>query len=145
MTLAELENKMAVLLGGRAAEMLIFGEYSTGAADDLAKATEIARAIVTRYGMYEKLGMMSYENDPDPGLVPQGRSDPRHYSEETAREIDCALRDLVGAAFDRASRILTINRAALEAGAQSLLERETLTADELPEVRSEEARTRARA
>jgi len=136
MTLGELQNKMAVLLGGRAAEMLVFGEYSTGAADDLARATEIARAIITRYGMYAKLGMMTYETEPGP-FAQDGapHAEGRRYSEETAREIDCAIRELVDSAFNRATHILTRNRTALDKGASDLLERETLGGDDLPAVR----------
>jgi len=107
MTLDELENKMAVLLGGRAAEVLIFGKLSTGAADDLNKASEIARSIVTRYGMNETLGQMTYDREPAmflPGVFPQGRE--RDYSEETAREIDCAVRELVAQAYKRAHGVL---------------------------------------
>jgi len=136
MTRGELENKMAVLLGGRAAEMLIFSEYSTGAADDLSKATEIARGIVTRYGMIPKLGMMTYESDP-PSFIGNGGGFPfdgRRYSEDTAREIDCAIRELVDRAFTRATAILDRNRAALEQSARELLERETLTAEDIPAV-----------
>jgi cell division protease FtsH len=132
MTLDELENKMAVLLGGRAAEVLIFGKLSTGAADDLNKATDIARSIVTRYGMNETLGQMTYDREPAlflPGAFPQGRE--RDYSEETAREIDCAVRELVAQASERARSVLEQHRAILEAGALRLLERETLTAEEL--------------
>jgi cell division protease FtsH len=132
MTLDELENKMAVLLGGRAADVLIFGKLSTGAADDLNKATDIARSIVTRYGMNETLGQMTYDREPAlflPGAFPQGRE--RDYSEETAREIDCAVRELFAQASKRAHGVLEQHRAILEAGALRLLERETLTAEEL--------------
>ena len=132
MTLDELENKMAVLLGGRAAEKLVFGKLSTGAADDLDKATGIARSIVTRYGMSEALGQMTYDSEPNaflPGVQQMGRT--REYSEETAREIDCAVRALVDQAFDSATGILTERRPALEAGAQRLLEVETLSAEDL--------------
>ncbi|MCP5152822.1 MAG: ATP-dependent metallopeptidase FtsH/Yme1/Tma family protein [Ectothiorhodospiraceae bacterium] len=135
MTLDELENKMAVLLAGRAAEMLVFERLSTGAADDLAKATDIARSIVTRYGMSGALGQMTYEQEPDqllPGAPTFGRG--REYSEQTAREIDCAVRDLIERAFDHATAILTERRAALDAGAQALLARETLTGEELAAV-----------
>lgn len=136
MTRAELESKMAVLLGGRAAEILQFGEFSTGAADDLSKATEIARGIVARYGMTDALGMMTYESDPSPflGNGMAARPEGRRYSEDTAREIDCAIRELVDQAFQRATRILQRNRTALEAGATQLLQRETLTENELPNV-----------
>lgn len=135
MSRSELEDKMTVLLGGRAAEVLIFAECSTGAADDLGRATEIARSIITRYGMYTQLGMMAYEIDPAPYSTDgAGRPEARRYSEETAREIDCGIRALVDGAFTRATAILTTNRASLESGAQLLLERETLLADDLPPV-----------
>jgi cell division protease FtsH len=134
MTREELERKMAVLLGGRAAEQIVFGHLSTGAADDLAKVTDIARAMVTRYGMVAKLGHVSYERDPGsfltpvPGYAPPA---PRAYGEETAREIDCAIREIVAGAFAQAVETLTGHRALLEKGAAMLLEKETLTESEL--------------
>jgi cell division protease FtsH len=143
MTRDELDNKMAVLLGGRAAESIVFDQLSTGAADDLAKVSDIARSIVTRYGMFGKLGHVAYEPERyaflgAPGL-PYGQ--PRQYSEETAREIDCAVREIVDQAFVKAKEILTHRRDVLESGARALLERETLGEDDLrtlagPEVRS---------
>jgi cell division protease FtsH len=134
MSSPELENKMTVLLGGRAAESVVFGELSTGAADDLAKATNIARSMVTRYGMDEKLGMVSLESErstflPTPGDYAVARRD---FSEETAREVDCAVRDLIAQAFERAVGILEAHREVLEESAQRLLEKETLGGDELP-------------
>jgi len=128
MTGGELAAKMAVLLGGRAAEQLVFAEVSTGAADDLAKVTEIARSMVTRYGMHDDLGTIVYEEPRRtfldvPGLEPPART----YSEDTARAIDKAVRQLVDAAFRRSMQLLEARRAALEAGAQRLLEKETLT------------------
>ncbi|WP_374262153.1 ATP-dependent zinc metalloprotease FtsH [Zoogloea sp.] len=127
MTRAELENKMAVLLGGRAAEQIIFGEVSTGAADDLQKVTGIARSIVMRFGMDAKLGNVAYDTEKSnflgqPAAAPQERS----YSEETAREIDCAVRDIVAGAFARSLAILTERRTVLEDTARALLVRETL-------------------
>lgn len=136
MTRDELENKMAVLLGGRAAEMLTFDMSSTGAADDLSKATDIARSIVVRYGMDETLGETTYEADPAPmlGTVTGFSERRRLYSEETAREIDCAVRAYIHRAFERATAILQTHRRALDDGAGLLLERETLTAEELPSI-----------
>ncbi|MDP6705076.1 MAG: ATP-dependent zinc metalloprotease FtsH [Alphaproteobacteria bacterium] len=135
MTRGELVDKMAVLLGGRAAEDLIFDELSTGAADDLSKATDIARGMVTRYGMVEGLGQVTYETDPAPFLQPQGGvpqfGEVRRYSEETAREIDCAVRKLVDAAYTRARALLESNREVLKRSAGALLERETLTEEDL--------------
>jgi cell division protease FtsH len=138
MTREEMENKMAVLLGGRAAEMLIFGRESTGAADDFAKATDIARAMVMRFGMNEKLGLVAWEEEGREFLAgtptPAG---PRRYSEQTAREIDDAVRDTVHRAFETASAILARARALLERGARELLEKETLQEDDLQALRSE--------
>jgi cell division protease FtsH len=128
---SELENKMCVLLGGRAAERVAFDTISTGAADDLGKVTDIARSIVMQYGMDEKLGHVVYEPKRLRFLDTQLDASPRQYSEETAREIDCAVRALVEAAFARAVAILTANRAVLERGAKLLLERETLSDAEL--------------
>jgi cell division protease FtsH len=124
MTREELENKMAVLLGGRAAEHLVFGHLSTGAADDLSKATEIARSMVTRYGM-GGLGPVTYETEPNAFLGMPGGSR-RLYAEETAREIDVAVRGLVESAFGRARGILLANRPLLDESAKALLVRETL-------------------
>jgi cell division protease FtsH len=136
MTRRELEDKMAVLLGGRAAEHIVFGHLSTGAADDLAKATEIARSMVTQYGMVEKLGHVTYDRRPSPFLdVPQAMApEARRYSEETAREIDCAVREIVGGQFRRAVAVLEANRDVLEASARALLEKETLDERELAAV-----------
>ena len=131
MTREELENKMAVLLGGRAAEHVIYGRLSTGAADDLVKATDIARSMVTRYGMEEKLGNLSYQDPPSPFLPTVQPPPARQYSEETAREIDRSVRAISDATFERAVSILTANRAVLEDGARQLLQKETLTEDEI--------------
>ena len=135
MTREELENKMAVLLGGRAAEEVVFGHLSTGAADDLAKVTDIARSMVMRYGMVKSLGHVAYEEERAPflgGPLPQGH---REYSEETAREIDVAVRDIVKAAYDKAVGVLSKERKLLERWAQRLLEKETLVEAELDELR----------
>src|SRR5215472_12990310 len=131
MTREELENKMTVLLGGRAAEHVIYGRLSTGAADDLSKVTDIARSMVMRYGMEEKLGNLSYRDEPTPFLPGAPLPSAREFSEETAREIDRAVRAISGTAFDRAVNILKANRAVLEEGARQLLKKETLTEDEI--------------
>jgi cell division protease FtsH len=143
-TRSELERKLAVLLGGRAAEMVVFGELSTGAADDLAKATDIARDMVIRYGMDPTIGQVVYAEAPSPFLQPRllPELDPRRWSEATAREIECAVRSLVEQAFERATAILRTNRAALESGAARLLAQETLTEQELPAVVAEGSEVR---
>ena len=125
-------NKMAVLLGGRAAESLVIGELSTGAADDLAKVTDIARTMVTQYAMEPSLGHLVYEAPRSPWLAtPQWPNETPRYSEQTAQRIDVAVRDLVGAAFERSTSILAAQRVRLEVGAARLLERETLSEDDL--------------
>lgn len=132
MTRNELENKMAVLLGGRAAESIVFNHLSTGAADDLAKVTDIARSMVMRYGMGGKLGPISYEPERGTFLGVSGAvTAQREYSEETAREIDCAVRGIVEQAFDKAVQLLQAKRMTLESGARLLLTKETLGEDEL--------------
>ncbi len=137
MTREELENKMAVLLGGRASEQLIFKHLSTGAADDLAKATDIARSMVTRYGMDEKLGQVVYQEDAPLFLEGVPGFNKRDFSEETAREIDCAVRELVNGALEKATDILKRNSDVLERGAKMLLEQETLAETELETLQQE--------
>jgi cell division protease FtsH len=128
----ELEKKMAVLLGGRAAEHIVFNHLSTGAADDLNKVTEIARSMVTRYGMVPELGHVTYDSEPTsmlgPGMPGLARRD---YSNETAREIDAAIRKIVEQAFLRARAILERNRTVLDEGAALLLSKETLAEADL--------------
>jgi cell division protease FtsH len=132
MSTEELENKMVVLLGGRAAEELIFGEISTGAADDLIRATDIARSMATRYGMDEKLGQAAYEMERGNYLGLPSEGGGRRFSDDTAREIDVAVRDRIERAYEKAKDILRARRGEHEALAKKLLEKETLTADELP-------------
>jgi cell division protease FtsH len=136
MTRDELENRMAVLLGGRAAEDLAFGRFSTGAGDDLQKVTGIARAIVTRFGMDEALGHVVYEHE-RPNFL--GQAAPtfgdKPYSEATAREIDLAVRELVAAAYRRTLDLLRAREALLRESAALLLQRETLGEAELARIR----------
>jgi len=127
MAVDELESKMAVLMGGRAAEQSVFGRATTGAADDIAKATDIARALVTQYGMDEKLGRVTYEEPRKDYLgSPFALQPERRYAEETAYEIDGAIRQRMEAAFQRATAIIESNRSVLDRAAERLLEAETL-------------------
>jgi cell division protease FtsH len=137
MTRAELEAKMAVLLGGRAAEHLVFGHYSTGAADDLIKVTGIARSMVMRYGMSEKLGPVAYDQERTPFLEGPRMPMAQEFSEDTAREIDREVREIVGRVFDQAVSILGRNRALLEKSARELLQKETLGEDDLRAIRAQ--------
>jgi cell division protease FtsH len=135
MTRTELGNKMAVLLGGRAAELLVFSEISTGAADDLAKVTDIARAMVMQYAMEESLGNVVYERrSPFLGAPQEMLGAERSFSEETARMIDAAVERLTKEAFEKATAILKRRRPVLERGARLLLERETLTERDLADL-----------
>ncbi len=123
---------MTVLLGGRAAEQLMMGDISSGAADDLAKATDIALDMVTRLGMAPELGQVAYERQRTPFLaqLPQFGSE-RNYGEDTARHIDEAVRRLIDEAYGQALQGLQLRQALLEEGARLLLEHETLTEAEL--------------
>lgn len=129
MTKEELENKMAVLLGGRAAELIVFGHPSTGAADDLRRVTDIARSMVTRYGMSERLGSVAYERDPGNFLASADRPYPtreRDYAEETAAAVDQEVKAIVDQVFQRTQGILSTRRPILDRAAKKLLEKETL-------------------
>jgi cell division protease FtsH len=132
-TMRELKDRMTVLLAGRAAEQIVFGEVSTGAADDLAKVTDIARQIVTRFGMTEALGQAVLERQSSTYLGDQkiGVRE-KDYSEDTAREIDLTVKKLIDEAYARARQILSERRALLEEGAKLLLEKETLTPEDFP-------------
>ena len=148
MTREELENEMAVSLGGRAAELIVFGHLSTGAADDLRRVTDIARSMVTRYGMSEKLGNVAYDRDPRTFMIGPDLPSPPHerdYAEKTAATVDEEVRANVEKAFQRAVDLLRERRAVLDRTARRLLETETLEETELmqlvhhPEARSPQA------
>ena len=132
MTVSELKNRIAILLGGRAAEEVIYGEVSTGAQDDLRKATDIAKSMVKAYGMSEKLGQVSLERDRQSIFLQTGPSQtPGDYSEQTSREIDCEVRLLIDEQFERARNLITSQEAILRKAAQVLLEKETISGEEL--------------
>ncbi len=136
MTREELERKIMVLLGGRASEKLVFRHLSTGAADDLAKVTDIARDMVTRYGMDEELGYIAYETQRPHFLdVPDHPvSGGCNVSPQTQQRIDTAVRAIVMDAFERTTRVLEQHRDLLERAAQELLARETLDETALAEL-----------
>jgi len=135
MTKSELENKVAVLLGGRIAEELTFGEASTGAQNDLVKVTNIAKSMVKAYGMSGKLGAITLEREMQAQFLqlPMG-SEKGDYSEETAREIDCEVRRIIDEQYERVKRLLGEKKAALQQGARLLLEQEVITGAELKAV-----------
>ncbi|HMZ53531.1 MAG TPA: ATP-dependent zinc metalloprotease FtsH [Nitrospira sp.] len=132
MTESELKNRIAILLGGRAAEEVIYGEVSTGAQDDLRKATDIAKSMIKAYGMSEKLGQVSLERDRQSIFLQTGPSQtPGDYSEQTSREIDCEVRLLIDEQYERARDLIKAQEATLRHVAQALLEKETITGEEL--------------
>ncbi len=132
MTKSELENKIAVLLGGRVAEETVYHEVSTGAQDDLLKATNIAKSMVKLYGMSDKLGQISFERDHQPLWWQTGQPPVQgDYSEETSREIDCEVRRIIDEQYERVTKLLHARRDTLREGAAVLLARETITGEDL--------------
>ncbi|MEX0798971.1 MAG: cell division protein FtsH, partial [Bacteriovoracaceae bacterium] len=132
----ELEGKICVLLGGRVAERVIFKHLSTGASDDLAKATDIARSMVTKYGMVKQLGHVSLERT-SAQFIGVESSKSHDYSETTAREIDEAVKGIVENAYQRTLSILTNNKELLQKSAELLLEKETLEGEELKKIQAQ--------
>ena len=131
-TKSELENKIAVYLGGRVAEEIIYQEISTGARDDLLKATDIAKNMIKAYGMSEQLGQISFDQDQQPMFLPNGQSPgPGDYSEETARAIDTEIRRIIDAQYARVTALLRAKTQVLKDAARALLDKETLTGEEL--------------
>ncbi len=124
-------DELAGLLGGRAAEEIVFGDITTGAANDLEQATKLARAMVTRYGMSEKLGPMTFGEKQELVFLGKEIGEQREYSEKVAQEIDEEVRRIIKEAYERAKEILIKNRDKLDRLAQALMEKETLEGDEL--------------
>ncbi len=132
MTRQELVDKIAMLLGGRVAEELVFHEVSTGAQDDLLKATDIARSMVTSYGMSEALGPVTFDDGKASPFLETGPSRVRgNYSEALARRIDDEVRQLIEAQHARVRELLGAREAVLRKAAVRLLEKETLSGEEL--------------
>jgi cell division protease FtsH len=132
MTREELLDRLAVLLGGRVAEELVFTDISTGAQNDLQRATDIARSMVTEYGMSEKLGLVTYIREQQPLFLPTGGPPPSaDYSEETAQAIDGEVARIITETQVRVREILGGERETLDAIARALLEKETISGEEL--------------
>jgi cell division protease FtsH len=131
MTRSELEDRIAVLLGGRVAEELVYGEVSTGAHNDLDRGTELARLMVTKYGMSERLGLATYGDRSPLFLKGAGMGGERDYSEATARTIDEEVRAILDRTHDRVRGILTSKKAMLVHAAGELKRTETLEGDRL--------------
>jgi len=127
----ELENKIASLLGGRAAEELIFGDISTGAHNDLARATDIAGSMIREYGMSASLGQVYLAGDKQPLFLGVGPKESGNYSEATAELIDREVREIISREYERAKMILTATKQTLIRGARLLLEKEKLDGEEI--------------
>ena len=134
-TASELKERMVVLLAGRAAEEVVYDEISTGAADDLAKATDIARQSITRFGMSAALGPAVLEEEKQQWLGDGTGMRSRDFAEETAREVDLAVRDMLEEADAAARDLLRARIDDLRTGARLLMERETITPDDFPPLR----------
>ncbi|MBX6352138.1 MAG: ATP-dependent zinc metalloprotease FtsH [Thermoflavifilum sp.] len=134
MTRQEMLDRICGLLGGRVAEEIVLNEISTGAANDIERVTEIARQMVTQFGMSDKLGPMQYGRSSGQIFLGRDLSTEQNYSEQVAYEIDQEMKRIVEECHERTRRILTEHRDKLDALAQALLERETLDADEIREI-----------
>jgi cell division protease FtsH len=143
MTRSELEDRLAVLLGGRVAEELVYGEVSTGAHNDLERATELARLMVMKYGMSERIGLATYGERSALFLkgAPAAWGGERDYSEATARAIDDEVRSILDRTHDRVGAILSSKKAVLVNAAAELKRTETLEGERLRRALSGEGTT----
>ena len=129
-TKTQMQEQIVTLLGGRVAELLVLDDISTGASNDLERATKTARAMVTRYGFSERMGPVVYGSDPGETFLGRDFAQGKGYSETIAAEIDSEIRDIVDEAFETARRMLTDHRDQLEVVAQALMRREKLSGEE---------------
>ena len=134
-----MEEQIVSLLGGRAAEKLMLGDISTGASNDIERASHIARKMVTAYGMSEKLGSIAFESGHDEVFIGKTMGQTRSYSEKTAAEIDDEVKAIIDRAYARCEEILTVRREALTAVAEYLLAHETMTGEEFERMVGEKA------
>jgi len=137
MSRTELLNRIATLLGGRAAEEIVFGDVSTGAHNDLARATDIARSMVKEYGMSARLGQVYFAEEKKPAFLAAGFLDKQDYSESTAEIIDAEIQAIISGEFERALEILRKKKDILVRGAAMLLEREKIEGAELAALMNE--------
>lgn len=133
-TKGRLLQRILVGLGGRAAEELVFDDITTGASQDIKQVTAIARAMVTRLGMSEKIGLIAYEDDSDEVFIGRDWGHTRNYSEETAASIDEEIHRIVEQSYDKAKAIISEHRAVLDETAAQLMKKEKLTRDEFEEI-----------
>lgn len=130
----EMKHEIITLLGGRCAEHLILNDISTGASNDIERATKIARAMITQYGMSEKLGPIMYDFESDEVFVGKELGKAKHYSDRVAYEIDEEMRKVINDAFNKALKLLEDNIDLLHKLAKVLLEKETIKAEEFEEI-----------
>jgi cell division protease FtsH len=143
-----LRDRITIMLGGRTAEKIIFGELSSGAEDDLKQATILARRMISQWGMSEKLGPVAFRRGEEHIFLGREMTQQRDFSEHTAQLIDDEVRKLVGELEEKAQEVLTEHREQLEALAEALLQKEILEAEEIQELidrGSEQSRTAAEA
>ncbi len=131
LTRGEILDNITAILGGRVAEEITFGEITTGAANDFEKATELARKMVTEFGMSDKLGPLTLGTKHGPVFLGRDLVESRNYSDEIAYEIDKEVRRIIDECYNRAQQVLTEHKSVLERIARSLLDRESLDGDEL--------------
>jgi cell division protease FtsH len=134
MTKTELLDRLAVLLGGRVAEEITFGEISTGAHNDLQRATDIATSMVKEYGMSEKMGYVTYEKEKTPLFLPSSLLPTREYSEETAKQIDQEVKKIIDETYQKVKETLTSKKDKLEELARLLLEKEVVEEADLKNI-----------
>jgi cell division protease FtsH len=134
MTKTELLDRLAVLLGGRVAEEIVFGEISTGAHNDLQRATDIATSMVKEFGMSEKLGYVTFEKEKKPLFLPSSLFPSREYSEDTAKQIDEEVKKIVDETYLRVKEILTAKKDQLGELARLLLEKEVVEEADLKKI-----------
>ena len=138
MTRGELTDRISVLLGGRIAEEIIFNEVSTGAQNDLEKASDIARRMVKYYGMSEKLGIVTFEPESKPAFLGFGMGSNKEYSEETAREIDIEVKKIIDDVYVKTREILEKQKPKLIKLSKMLMEKEVIEGEELKKVLNDE-------
>ena len=127
---SEFEDKIAGMLGGNVSEQLVFGEMTTGSSNDIEKATNLARAMVTQYGMSEKLGPLTFGRKEEMIFLGREISEQRNYSDEVAAKIDAEVREIIDRAYERAKEALIAQRAVLDKLAALLVEKETIEHEE---------------
>lgn len=138
-----MEEELCTLLGGRVAEKIVPGDISTGASNDIERATAIARNMVMRYGFSEKLGPMVYGSDENEIFLGRDISQGRHYSDEVASDIDAEIRKFIDDAYDIAEDILRSHRDKLDAVAAVLMEKEKVTGEQFAAIMGGKAEAEA--